>query len=49
MEMGSCQCHRMDTADAVFHRRLYDFLRSFLKILSFLFEQTPIYNMEQFL
>lgn len=31
MEMGSCQCHSLDTADAVFYHRLYDLSRSFLK------------------
>ena len=31
MEMGSCQCHCLDTADAVFRHRLYDLSRNFLK------------------
>ena len=35
MEMGSCQCHCMGTAAAVFYYRLYDLSWSFLKKLSF--------------
>ena len=31
MEVGYCQYHCMAIADAVFHYRLYDLLRSFLK------------------
>ena len=31
MEVGYCQYHCMAIADAVFHYRLYDLLRIFLK------------------
>lgn len=44
MEVGYCQYHCMAIADAVFHYRLYDLLRIFLKkILSFSEQKSPIY------
>ena len=43
MEMGSCQCHCMGTADAVFYYRLYDLSWSFFeKVVIFIIKSSHI-------